>query len=45
MYVLQTGCSNKQKEAFREQLEDRVGRAPAGEKVIIGADLNGRVRQ
>ena len=42
-YAPQMGCPDAEKEAFREELEASIRIVKEEEKLIIGADMNGRV--
>ena len=39
----QTGCTEEEKEAFLDDLEDMVGEVTGNGVLVIGGDLNGRV--
>ncbi|XP_068250325.1 uncharacterized protein [Palaemon carinicauda] len=40
-YALQTGCAEEEKDTFWKEMDQELGIIPAGERVIIGGDLNG----
>ena len=42
-YGPQTGCTEEEKEAFLDDLEDMVGEVTGNGVLVIGGDLNGRV--
>lgn len=42
-YAPQVGCSDSEKEEFQGTLDNVMQSLPGGEKVIVGADLNGHV--
>ena len=42
-YAPQVGCTAAEKEAFWEQLDEEMRATPEGERVIMGADLNGHL--
>ena len=42
-YSPQMGCSDEEKELFRERLEALIRTVKDGERIILGADMNGRV--
>ena len=42
-YAPQMGCTDDEKEKFWESLENKLQSIPSEERIIMGADLNGRV--
>ncbi|XP_037799299.1 uncharacterized protein LOC119594313 [Penaeus monodon] len=43
-YAPQVGCDEEEKVAFWEHVDLKLSAAPAGEKLILGGDLNGHIR-
>ena len=44
-YALQVGCTYEEKEAFWLDLDETVEKIPKDERIVVGADLNGHVRE
>ena len=44
-YAPQVGCIHKEKEAFWLDLDETVVKIPKKERIVVGADLNGHVRE
>ena len=45
VYAPQVGCIRKEKQTFRLDLNETVEKIPMNERIVVGADLNGLVRE
>ena len=44
-YAPQVGCIREEKEGFWLNLDETVEKIPTNERILVGADLNGHVRE
>ena len=43
VYAPQAGCEEEEKESFWEEMDQELSGIPAGERLIIGGDMNGHI--